>query len=133
MNTQTNMKISIDFDSTLSLPEVQRFANILIQTGVDVHIVTSRMSNKRAGNPSWNDDLYVVAGALGIPKDNVHFCNLKPKWKFFQENDDFIAHLDDDIEEVQSINNNCPKTTATMFVDTFNNKTLSDFHGTFKD
>jgi hypothetical protein len=125
------MKVSIDFDDTLSLPSVQRFTQRLIKAGHEVHIVTSRMSNERAANPNWNDDLFIVAGALDIAEENVHFCNLTPKWKFFRDNPDFAAHLDDDSEEVESINKNCPETKATLFVDTFNNKTLSEFYDSF--
>lgn len=113
-------KISFDFDDTLSNVSVQRFAYALVKEGHEVHIVTSRMSNERAGNPSWNDDLYLVAQSVGIPEENIHFCNLSPKDKFFKENEDFLFHLDDDSDDVGVINLNT-SVKGVLFVDTHNN------------
>lgn len=112
------MKISFDFDDTLSTHAVQRFARMCVKSGFDVHVVTSRMSNERAQNPGWNDDLFIVTNMLNIPDENVHFCNLKPKHVFFLENPDFKVHLDDDSDEVDSIKHHCSDTQAVLFVDT---------------
>jgi hypothetical protein len=71
-------KISIDFDDTLS----ERYVTALMDK-FEVHIVTSRLSNERAPSNSWNDDLFLVADNLAIPRDNIHFCNLHPKYEFF--------------------------------------------------
>lgn len=95
------MKISFDFDDTLSRPEVQHYAEMFIKDGHEVWIVTSRMSNERAQNPSWNKDLYFVADCVGI--ENIHFCNLQPKHEFF-EDENFDIHLDDDPDDVEGIN-----------------------------
>ncbi len=108
------MKCSFDFDDTLSRVDVQRFAKSLIKEGHQIWIVTSRMSNERASNDSWNDDLFMVAESLGIT--NYHFCNLQPKRLFFKDHD-FAFHLDDDIDDVQDINRNT-NTTAVHFVPT---------------
>lgn len=118
-------KISFDFDDTLSKPSVQRFVYALVKEGHDVHIVTSRMSNERAGNSSWNDDLYIVADSVGIPEENIHFCNLSPKDKFFKRNTEFLFHLDDDPDEVGIINLNTD-TKGVLFVETFDNKVIKD-------
>ena len=114
------MKIAIDFDDTLATYEVQRLADMLIKSEHDVHIVTSRVSNEHAQNPRWNDDLFLIAEMLSIPKEKIHFCNLTPKWKFFCDNDDFDFHIDDDAEEVDEINQHS-KTKAFHFVSTFDN------------
>lgn len=118
-------KIAIDFDDTLSTHEVQRLASKLIKDGHDVHIVTSRVCNKLSQNPSWNDDLFFTAEVLSIPMENIHFCNLSPKWKFFRDNDDFDFHIDDDPEEVDEINKNC-KTKAIFFVSVFDNSGIKE-------
>lgn len=119
-------KFSFDFDDTLSNTKVQRFANLCIKAGHDVHIVTSRMSNERSGRSTWNDDLFLVAAECGITDENIHFCNLKPKHEFFLENPDFSFHLDDDKDDVDGINFHCKSNTiAIHFVDTFTDAVFS--------
>ena len=90
------MKISFDFDGTLALSYVQEYAKTLIKKGIDVHIVTSRVSDI----PEWNDDLFKVADNLGIKKENIHFTEGNPKVNFFINNSEFIWHLDDDYSEI---------------------------------
>lgn len=126
------MKISFDFDDTLSQRRVQHFALSCKRKGHDVHIVTSRMSNDRAGNPSWNDDLFAVAGVLEIPDENIHFCNLKPKHEFFKENNNFIVHLDDDPDDVQGINHHCNTTKGVLFVDNIKDTSFKEFEQVIK-
>ena len=121
-------KISFDFDDTLSNIRVQHLAYQFIQAGMDVHIVTSRMSNKLAGNPSWNADIELIASTLNIPEEKTHFCNLRPKYEFFKENPDFLCHLDDDLEEVQEINLHTD-TKSILFVDSFVDVSLRELKG----
>lgn len=121
-------KISFDFDETLSCTNVQMYAHMCVKSEHDVHIVTSRMSNERAGNPSWNDDLYMVASQIGIPEENIHFCNLSPKYKFFLDNPDFLFHLDDDKDDVDGINFHKEDPNGTIgvfFVNTFTDVVFS--------
>lgn len=120
------MKVSFDFDSTLSFPNVQLIAHNLIKTNHDVHIVTSRQSNNVAGNPRWNDDLFLVASSLNIPDQNIHFCNLTPKYRFFSDNKGFGVHLDDEPDDVHEINT-FTDTKAILFVQTYDNTCLRDF------
>jgi len=40
------MKVSFDFDGTLSKKDVQKFAKELVEEGHEVWIVTSRFSNE---------------------------------------------------------------------------------------
>ena len=114
------MRVSFDFDDTLDRPDVQHFAEQLHKAGYQVWIVTSRTSNERAGNDTWNNDLFFVAECLGIK--NIHFCNLQPKRKFFEDND-FLFHLDDDIDDVQDISRNTD-TPAVHFIPTIRMEAL---------
>lgn len=107
------MKISFDFDSTLEYKHIQDYAKELMDKGYEIHIVTSRPKKwsqkwKVRGNPYilWdNDDLYEVADRLGIIRENIHFTDYTPKYKFFDKDKDFIFHLDDDYNETFGINN----------------------------
>lgn len=96
------MKVSFDFDGTLSRIDVQEFAKTLIDDGLDVWICTSRLCPEKALNNKWNDDLFKVANELGIPKSNIIFTNYEDKAAHLTE--DFIWHLDDDWIELDEIN-----------------------------
>lgn len=99
------IKVSFDFDSTLSEPEVQKLAKFLIDTGVEVWITTSRFGNGKEPYSNWNDDLYLVAKKVGIKKENVIFCQMSDKWKLLSDKN-FAFHLDDDEIEVELIKEN---------------------------
>lgn len=94
------MRVSFDFDSTLSKESVQKYAAYLISIGIEVHIVTSRYEFYYSNN----NDLYEIADKLGIKRENIHFTNMNNKCDFFKENPDFIFHLDDDSIEINFIN-----------------------------
>ena len=87
------MKISFDFDGTLTNEEVQDYAKSLINLGHDVWIVTKRFED------SDNYDLFDLAGYVGIKKENVAFTNGVWKCVYFKEHEDFELHLDDDWKE----------------------------------
>lgn len=95
------MKVSFDYDRTLSRKVVQDYARKLIFWGFEVHIVTSRSENP--GELYSNEPVYEIAEILGIPKDHIHFTNGAPKADYFEENPDFLLHLDDDIKEFKPI------------------------------
>lgn len=99
------MKISFDFDYTLSRPTVYDFAKSLVDKGgFDIWIVTSRHNdNDKWGFTPDNSDLYKVAAELNIPDDKIHFTNGDDKWGFIKDKD-FILHLDDDWIELNLIN-----------------------------
>ena len=82
------MKISIDFDGTLSRKDVQEFTKELIELGVDVYVCTYRTTTIN------NDDLLFVTDSLGIPIENIIFTEMELKSKFLD--DSFILHVDDD-------------------------------------
>ena len=112
------MKLSFDFDSTLSKRSIQEFAKSLIEQGHEIWIVTSRLTNEKANNPNWNNDLFIVAESLNISNDRIYFTCGEDKSKFFQDKD-FIWHLDDDRYELYLIN----RETKTVGISCWNNIT----------
>lgn len=99
------MKVSVDFDGTLTIDLVQLYIENLIQRNIEVWIITSRLHEKNAPNEDWNVDLYRVAKKLKIPKEHIIFTNSEDKYKTLL-NKDFIWHLDDNVKELTNINNN---------------------------
>lgn len=99
-------KISFDFDSTLTVDVVYDLAEKLIGEGHEVWLVTSRFEKTdSSGNIVNNDDLFDLAWELGIPKERIHFCNMKDKYVFL-ENKGFLWHLDDDEVELSLLREN---------------------------
>jgi hypothetical protein len=99
------LKVSFDFDDTLELSIVQQYATELVELGIEVWIVTSRMDDGTARDYRWNRNVFLTADQIGIKLYNINFCNIEQKYKFFKKNNDFLWHLDDDIEEIYDINN----------------------------
>ena len=102
------MKVSFDFDSTLSRKDVQKFAKQLVDEGHEVWIVTSRFSDEAAKEKKWhwiegqNERLFDVAEECGIKKENIQFTCMESK-SYFLEGKGFIFHLDDDDIELMDI------------------------------
>jgi len=103
------MKVSFDFDGTLSRDDVEEYAKDLINRGIEVWIVTSRMSDEDIANsfqpwtrPNANLDLLETAERLGIPLENVKFTAHVDKIEFLKDKD-FVFHLDDDVHELIEI------------------------------
>jgi sugar phosphate isomerase/epimerase len=102
------MKVSFDYDDTLSFKYFQDYAKELIEQGVDVHITTSRYdtpekyeaykTSKEAVDKVWNE-LFETAEKVGIKKENIHFTNMNYKSYFLKEQD-FIFHIDDNWDEI---------------------------------
>lgn len=91
-------RVSIDFDGTLTKPEVQEYVKELIVKGIDVYIVTARyneMLKHRYLANCTNDDLYTVIENIGIPLKNVVFTNMTCK-TLVLESSNVEFHLDDD-------------------------------------
>ena len=98
------MKISFDYDGTLTVSKVAELAQVLVQQGHDIHIVTSREDPVvKHGNPDWNHDLFSTAYWIGIPFTNIHFTNLNPKVTFFKKDLTFEVHIDDELFELDDI------------------------------
>lgn len=99
------MKVSFDFDSTLSRKDIQTYAQELVDRGLEVWIITSRFEyTDSSGNKCDNSDLFEVANKVGIKKGNIHFCNMEDKAEFIKDRKGYIWHLDDDIVELYYIN-----------------------------
>lgn len=122
------MKVSFDFDSTLSMPMIQIYAYELVQTGVEVWINTLRYKNPKEDNvfgcEYTNDDLYRVAKHVGIPTDHIVFMELVNKYEFFREHEDFAWHLDDSFSQIKLINEHCKNVEGIwLFEEPLVNKT----------
>ena len=102
---KNKIKVSFDFDSTLTTDTVQEFAKSLIDSGlVEVHIVTSRFSIcDNSGNNVNNKDLFEISEELKIDYCFIHFCEMRNKSQFFKHNPGFLWHLDDDRIELDFI------------------------------
>jgi hypothetical protein len=102
------MKVSFDFDHTLSRKDVQTFAKQLVDDGHEVWIVTSRFSDEAAKEKKWhwiegqNQKLFDVAEDCGIKKENIQFTCMESKSVFLKDKG-FIFHLDDDDIELMDI------------------------------
>ena len=98
----TALKISFDFDSTLSEPKFQKIARKFIESGNEVWITTTR-GKLQSGNPEWNSEVFKTAEECGIKRQNIVFTGGTDKWKFVE---DFDMHFDDDLFEIQLIDSN---------------------------
>lgn len=114
------MKISFDFDSTLSTKRVQDLAAKFISLGADVYVTTSRPSSVKKGMAINNNDLFDVTNALGICKSKVRFTHYKDKYTFLK---DFDLHFDDDDYEIQLINQH-PSKCYGVLINPNNNLSL---------
>ena len=93
------MKVSFDFDMTLSRKEIQEFAKELVDSGYDVYIVTLRDKNPIGYN---NYDLFDIAKKCGIDKNNIIFMCMADKIEYLYGND-FLFHLDVDLDQLELI------------------------------
>lgn len=102
------MKVSFDFDNTLSEKEVQDFCKELVLEGNEVFIVTARISDSEAIKSNWhwiprqNQQLYSIADECGVPRENIIFTAYSDKIDYLKEKN-FIFHIDDDFEEINLI------------------------------
>tara|TARA_R110000796_G_scaffold215732_3_gene331762 strand:+ start:3956 stop:4303 length:348 start_codon:yes stop_codon:yes gene_type:complete len=93
------MKVSFDFDSTLTRDDIQALAKRHIHFGDEVHITTTRRNNV-SGFKIENEDLFKIASELKIDEDNIHFTNYEDKVDYLT---DFDMHYDDDEYEIDLI------------------------------
>lgn len=109
------MRVSFDFDGTLESEYIQDYARELIERGIEVWVVTSRFGDddkyKRFYHTSTNvdltnKDLREITNELGIPESRLIFTNMADKYEFFEKNQDFLWHIDDDWIENDLINKN---------------------------
>jgi hypothetical protein len=106
------MKISFDFDFTLTETHIQKMAKSLINAGEDVWILTARTDyatydeyGEKVQSGRLNQILFTIAKNLGIPREKIIFTNAKHKVEKYLEYG-FDMHFDDKYWEVQAINEN---------------------------
>ncbi len=89
------MKISFDFDQTLSEPHIQAVAKRAIEAEHEVYITTARF--KHSSMPFINQDLDKIANDLGIPPERIRYTDgrLKNEWL-----EGFDVHFDDSEEQL---------------------------------
>lgn len=96
------MKISFDYDFTLSEEYIQDIAKSYIDDGHDVYITTSRFN--WGLNDEWkNKDLYLISKKLNIGRDKIRFTHGGDKYPYLE---DFDIHYDDDIIDIELIREN---------------------------
>lgn len=94
------MKVSFDFDHTLTNPKYQELAKSFIKSGAEVSITTQRESTSLSRKlPYDNREVFRIANELGIQK--VVFTEKMDKYKFLKDHD---LHFDDDEEQIMLIN-----------------------------
>jgi len=114
MPNKKKIKVSFDFDDTLSKPVVQKFAGKLLQNDLlEVWIVTSRLDNESFDQKyghgfkfNCNEDLFEVAEKLKIPESRIVFTQLEWKYLFFKDKD-FAIHIDDLPQDIEYIRYTC--------------------------
>lgn len=99
------MKISFDFDCTLSRKILQDYARELRWRGFTIYITTTRSGDgiPPYGDSSRNKDLYEVAKDLNIPNSHITFTSGEYKAEFLRDKD-FLIHFDDDYRDLEVIN-----------------------------
>jgi len=100
-------KISFDFDETLEFKEVQDYAKELIERGFEVWIVTTRWEDpSKYSFHVTHENIWKAIEYTGIKKEHIHFNNMEYKHSFFEKNNDFIFHLDDNPDEKRLMSQN---------------------------
>ena len=98
------MRITIDFDDTLTKPHIQELAKKLVKNH-EVYILTSRLDSlyrKSLPNLHSNDDIYETAEKVGIKPQNVVFTNQASKLEHIYRGRVGI-HIDDNEGELKNI------------------------------
>ena len=96
---EEKMKISFDFDGTLSRESVQKYAKQLIDREFNCIITTYRLEEYIP--PDSNDDLFAVAEKLDISE--IRFTEGQDKSSFLE---DVFIHLDDDYNCLREVQRN---------------------------
>lgn len=89
------MKISFDYDDTLTTKKGQEMALNELKKGNDVLILTARQEKDSA-------PVYDLAEKLGIAQSNVHFTNGQDKWKYILRLH-IDKHIDNNQEQIDKI------------------------------
>jgi hypothetical protein len=90
------IRVSFDYDDTLSEPEVARYAASLRERGFDCWIVTARPETQLS-------DVRKAAKRMGFNLQHIVAVDGYPKWTYLRQIQP-VWHLDDDIVEISMIN-----------------------------
>lgn len=101
------MRISFDFDSTLSLQIIQDMLKCFDREKVEIFIITSRHRKYD------NEDLFQVAEVMNIPEENIFMTDGNYKWSICDQNDIDI-HFDDMPDEIMFIQSNSNNTLGVL-------------------
>lgn len=101
------MNISFDFDGVLTNEDGRILAEMAMDDGNEIYIITARQ-------PARSDDVFKIADELGIEMDHVIFTGGRDKWQFMEEND-IAIHYDNNPEQIKKINEKT-KTNGKLFV-----------------
>lgn len=99
------MRVSFDFDGTLTEPIIQRYAKELVIKGIEVFIVTGRYNEllRVMNGDKANDDLFDLADEIGILHKHIIFTNRADK-SYTIGGSGLVWHLDDDLNALNDIN-----------------------------
>lgn len=101
------LRISFDFDSTLSLKKIKQMVGAFDRELVDLFIVTSRHRKRN------NSDLWEVVELMGLDEDKVFMTDDNHKW--FTLNELKISiHFDDMVDEIMLIQSRCENTLGIL-------------------
>lgn len=113
------MRVSFDFDGTLTLPEAQQYCKELLDRGIEVFVTTFRYDELRkhlwTENPC-NKDLWEIIDNLGIDRRHVIFTNMTPKSNVLKFSD-VLWHLDDMFDVLFDLKENT-RTEPVFVLDT---------------
>ncbi|MGL4584269.1 MAG: hypothetical protein ACRCVU_14970 [Flavobacterium sp.] len=99
------MRVSFDFDGTLTEPLIEQYAKELVMKGISVFIVTGRYNELLCvmHGINANDDLFDLADKIGIVHKHIIFTNRADK-SYTIGGSGLVWHLDDDLNALNDIN-----------------------------
>ena len=92
------MKIALDFENVLTTNKGFDFANDLLNEGVEVYVVSSRIGHIKSNH---NSDLLKVVRHLNLPYSNVIFT--LNKQGYFANHSGFKFYLSDNMIDLQLV------------------------------
>lgn len=102
------MRISVDFDETLTLPVIEKLCKILIAANVDLWILTSRSQIE-----CDNADIHATCDRIGLDVNKIIYTAWEPKVDYVKKYGIQI-HLENDLIETTEINVYQPHTALLV-------------------
>jgi hypothetical protein len=100
--------VTFDFDDVLTREDVKLFAKQLIEKNINVWILTRRydeLHKHRYPFRPTNEDLFLIAEEVGIPKYKIRFTCRESKCQYLIGTK-VVWHLDNSFKQVSEINSN---------------------------